>query len=250
VEDDPMACSCGERNTEWLDDPEVGDQVRLLAQRDLDRANAWFGGNLAVVRTIGPLLARWPSDSATVLDVGTGAGGIARLVRAEGRRRGVAVTTLGLDLRLALARASLATGSVAIRGDVSRLPFADRSADMVVCSQLLHHFRRLEALQVLRELTRVARVQVIVADLRRSRLAAMAFRFASRALGFHPVTRHDGVVSVRRGFSPVELDSLVWAAVGCAPTVRRSLGFRLVASWSPPPPRPDAVWTPQERSAA
>jgi SAM-dependent methyltransferase len=224
---DRMGC------VELLDHPQMDDAVRIRTQRDVERANAWFGGNRAVLAEIRPLLRRWPSCQATLLDVGTGAGGIARLIRAEGRRFGVKITTIGLDLRAVLARAARVNGSVAVQANALSLPFADRAADLVLCSQLLHHFKPDDALRVLRELGRVARRRVIVCDLRRSWIAAGGFWLAARTLGFHPITQHDGVVSVLRGFSSSELLALIRAVSEQAPTLRRRLGFRLAASWVP-----------------
>ena len=82
-------------------------------------------------------------------------------------------------------------------------------------------------------MNRVARRAVVVSDLRRSWLAAGGFWLASRALRFHPVTRHDGVLSVLRGFTVPELGALVRASVGRTAAVRRRLGWRVVAAWSP-----------------
>jgi hypothetical protein len=74
---------------------------------------------------------------------------------------------------------------------------------------------------------------VIVSDLRRSWIAAAGFWVVSWPLGFHPVTRHDGVVSVLRGFTPRELSRHVQNATGRSAAVRRHLGFRITATWSP-----------------
>jgi hypothetical protein len=83
----------------------------------------------------------------------------------------------------------------------------------------------------------VARRLVVVGDLRRSYAAAGGFWLASRALGFHPVTQHDGVVSVFRGFTAAELAAHVRAAAPAARDlrVRHRLGWRVVASWRPAP---------------
>ena len=102
----------------------------------------------------------------------------------------------------------------------------------MTCSQLLHHFDDGEIPRVLRELDRVARRHVIVSDLRRSWIAAFGFWLVSWPLGFHRVTRHDGVLSVLRGFTSAELSRHVQAATGQQATVRRHLGFRLTASWA------------------
>ena len=49
-------------------------------------------------------------------------------------------------------------------------------------------------------------------------------------LRFHRVSQHDGVVSVLRAFTVVELDMLVRAAVGRVPEVRRHRLSRVAAT--------------------
>ena len=132
-----------------------------------------------------------------------------------------------------LAVASRARTGNAVRGTATQLPFADGSVDVAMCSQTLHHFDDASASAVLRELNRVARVRVIVSDLRRSWFAAAGLWLASFPLGFHPVSRHDGVVSIMRGYTRHELRKLVGSAIGCTPTVRRRLGWRVTATWKP-----------------
>jgi hypothetical protein len=80
---------------------------------------------------------------------------------------------------------------------------------------------------------RVARRRAIVADIRRAWAAAAGIWAGSWAMGFHPISRHDGVVSVLRGFRAHELSAAVLKATGCVPTVRNRRGFRVTASWSP-----------------
>jgi hypothetical protein len=80
---------------------------------------------------------------------------------------------------------------------------------------------------------RVARCRVIVSDLRRSWIAAAGLWLVSFPLRFHAVSRHDGVVSVLRGFTAEELTDTVRQAVPRTPTVRERAGFRVTASWSP-----------------
>jgi SAM-dependent methyltransferase len=138
-----------------------------------------------------------------------------------------------VELSEPLARASRARVAHAVLGDGFALPFADGAIDVVTCSQLLHHFAEPDAVRLLRELTRVARVRVIVGDLRRSWLAAGGFWLASWPLRFHAVTRHDGVLSVLRGFTRDELVALAERAGADAPRVRHRLGWRVVASWTP-----------------
>jgi hypothetical protein len=73
-------------------------------------------------------------------------------------------------------------------------------------------------------------VGVVVADLRRGLLAPLAFRVGSTALGFDPVTKADGITSIRRGYTAGELRDLLLAA-GVRARVARRPGYRLVATW-------------------
>ncbi len=120
-----------------------------------------------------------------------------------------------------------------VLGDARSIPFRDKSVDVVMASQILHHFRGEDALAFVKEMNRVARSRVVISDLRRSVVAAAGFWIGSFPLRFDPVTRHDGVVSVMRGFVPEELEDLVQEATGHRPDVTRRLGFRLTTSWKP-----------------
>lgn len=227
------------RDAEILDDPDADPALALRSLRDVALANAFFGGRRAVVhevRTVLAPLAR--GTTCTLLDVGTGLGDIPRAAQRVGNARGVTVRTIGVELAVPIAHAAAARCSHAVAADAQALPFATASIDVVTCSQVLHHFDGDAAEQLLRECTRVARHAVIIGDLRRSWLAIAGLWAGSYLLGFHPVSRHDGIVSIRRGYTVQELRALVQSATGCTPHTRGGLGFRVVARWTPPAPAP------------
>ncbi len=199
---------------------------------DVECANVIFGGKGAVLRELGPAIADLPA-SATLLDVGTGTADIPVAARALAERRGVALRTIGLDISEPLVRRHRARHDAVVRADALLLPFRDRSVDVVMCSQVLHHFREPEATRLIAEMNRVARVRVVISDLRRSWIAAGGLWVASFLLGFHSVSRHDGVVSIMRGFVPGELEALVASVTAQRPSVRRRRGFRVTTSWKP-----------------
>jgi 2-polyprenyl-3-methyl-5-hydroxy-6-metoxy-1,4-benzoquinol methylase len=222
------------RGTELLDDPAADAALATRSLRDVARSNWWFGGANAVIAELKLVFASAERNATlTLLDVGTGAGDIPALARRVAARTGLRLETVGLEVTAALAAASRSRCGDALAGDARALPFADASVDIVTCSQVLHHFEAAEAAVLLAEMTRVARVRVVVADIRRAWAAAAGLWIASWALGFHPVSRHDGVVSVLRGFRAAELSGAVTAATGRIPSVRNRRGFRVTASWSP-----------------
>lgn len=220
------------RGIEILDDPDVDPDVVTRSLADVVRSNSLFGGLSSAIDELKDAFKDVPRK-ATLLDVGTGLGDIPCRAREVARQNGIDLTTVGLDSALELARASRSVLTLAVCGDALRLPFADHSVDIVMCSQVLHHFAGADALKLLREMNRVARVRVIVSDLRRSWIAAAGLWVASFPLRFHAVSRHDGVVSVMRGFTPEELVDTVREAVARKPVVHRRRGFRVTTSWAP-----------------
>ena len=219
------------RGVEYLDvdrDP----ALQRRSHRDIALANRLFGGIHAVQAELAPWL-RKAGQSATLLDVGTGTGDIPERLRRDAAADNVALDVFGLDGRLELVKATREFPVAGVLGDALSLPFATRAFDFVVASQVLHHFAHDEAITLVREMHRVAKRRVVIADLRRSWVAVAGLWLVSFPLRFHKVSRHDGVVSILRGFEAPELRDLVRDAVGITPDVKRRLGWRVTASWTP-----------------
>lgn len=214
------------RGVEVLDDPATPEHVRQRAMRDVARSNALFGGTRAIARAIGSVLERRQA-STLLLDVGTGTADIPARLAA----RHASLAVVGLDVSTELLRTARPRLHAAVAASALALPLRDCSVDIVICSQLLHHFETREAIALIREAHRVSRGWIVIGDIRRSWLAAGGFWIASAALGFHPVTRHDGVVSVLRGFTPAELRALIHQAVAVDASIERGVFWRLTAVW-------------------
>jgi ubiquinone/menaquinone biosynthesis C-methylase UbiE len=222
---------------EYLDEPGVDGRVTVRSLRDVACANKYFGGASAPLAELRIALREMRTlsdgEDAVLLDVGTGLGDIAARARAVAADDGIPLRTVGVDASEPLARNASCPALPTARADALTLPFADDSVDIVLCSQLLHHFENERAVELLRELDRVARHRVIVSDLRRSGVAASGIWVVSFPLRFHPVSRHDGVVSVLRGFTRRELEEMVEHAVRTEARVRQRPTFRLTAAWTP-----------------
>lgn len=220
--------------SELLDDPAADPALVARSLGDIARANRWLGGH-AAVRAGLRRLAGDARGTLTLLDVGTGSGDIPAVARRwmERRRRGT-VRGFGIEQSRVAARLARRNGVDMVVGCGGSLPFGDRSVDVVVLSQVAHHLDPASCHAVLRECARVARRGVIVADLHRSAAARIGWWFASRALGFDPVTRADGDTSIRRGFTVASLHRLLADAGLRNARVARRPGARVVATWVRP----------------
>jgi hypothetical protein len=216
---------------ELLDDPDADPFMVAGSLRNIARANRWFGGAAAVRHGLARTLRGVPpGKTIALLDLGTGAGDLPRVAERWGRKRGIRIRPVGLELSRAAAALAHQSGLSTVVGCAGTPPMRDKSVDVVLVSQLAHHLSPQSIVHLFRTCDRLARRAVIIADLRRHALAASGFRFGARLLGFDPITVSDGVTSIRRGFTPAELLRLM-AQAGITGQVDARPGFRLVATW-------------------
>jgi ubiquinone/menaquinone biosynthesis C-methylase UbiE len=242
---------------ELLDGP-LDDPAALTGNlRDLRRVNRWLGGVRLSADAIDALAAH--REQLTVLDVGTGGADIpmALLARADRRGRGLAV--VGIDSRPeVLAAAVVARPAVAATpglelhiGDGRMLPYADGSFDVVHASMVLHHFPPDEAVLIIREMGRVARLGVVVNDLERTRRGWIGAWLMSHLLTGNRYTRQDAPLSVRRSYRAGEMKRLLRTA-GLTPvrTERRAFGQRYAIAAVPTPDESRDRTTPPDPHGA
>jgi SAM-dependent methyltransferase len=216
---------------EFLDDPRTDPHALFATGHEIAQCNRFFGGTSAFLAELTPL---WPSlrPSATLLDIGCGVGDLPAAARAAAAAHGVTLNVLALDRREVLAVRAARRVRSAVVADAFNLPLAFDSVDLVTACQFLHHFNDTEIVQLAREMQRVARRHIVVSDLRRSWVAACGVWLASWPLGFHPITRHDSVASVLKGFMPHELHALLSNATDRDVAVATRPAFRVTARWS------------------
>jgi SAM-dependent methyltransferase len=218
--------------SELLDDPAAPAGAVEASLRNISRSNRWFGGASALRWGLLRLLAGVPAGrTLTLLDLGTGAGDLPRAAVRWGARRGIGIRPLGLELSRVAARLARGRGVPTVVGCAGAPPVADRSVDIVTVSMVAHHFEAESVVELVRVCDRLARVGVVICDLRRSVLGAVAFRVGAHLLRFDPVTVADGLTSIRRGYTPRELSTLL-ARAGVSARVARRPGWRLVAAWT------------------
>jgi SAM-dependent methyltransferase len=153
-----------------------------------------------------------------VLDVGAGAGGLLARVEDWAWRRRIPVELIGIDYDPAgvdKSRRRVAEEGRHIDfrlGDARRLAeLEDGSVDVAVTTFMLHHLPPGDVACVLAEMDRVAAVNFMAFDLRRTVVALPALWALLRLGGFEAPSRHDATASLRRGYTVPEVEALLAA---------------------------------------
>lgn len=201
--------------TERMDDPDCDEATlgRTYAQfRMVNRVVA--GWKRTYRRYLRPLLH--DDQTTTLLDIGSGGADVSRAIATWAARDGyrLHVTAADPDPR-AYAWAANHTSAIEVRRtDSAELVAEGARFDLVISNHLLHHLNPAELTGLLRDCEQLARRRVVHSDIRRSQAAYALFSVATTPFFPGSFIREDGLVSIRRSFTPDELRAAVSSRSG------------------------------------
>ena len=179
--------------------------------------NRYLGDARALKQT---LLDRIEQDDVrefSVLDVGCGSGELLRMIAEFARKSGRKVALVGLDLN-PISSETTQTESrafdeiVTVQADALKLPFGNGAFDYAISSLFFHHLTDDAIVVALKEMSRVARRGVLVIDLNRDPVAYIGYKIFCFIFRISELVRHDGSLSIKKGFLPREIKALGAAA--------------------------------------
>jgi 2-polyprenyl-3-methyl-5-hydroxy-6-metoxy-1,4-benzoquinol methylase len=217
-----------ESRPEWMDVVESATPELEADLVNLQSLNRRFGAHRLVLDYLEPVLAR--RKPLQIVDLGTGAADIPRVVVARARELGCPVLVTAVDRQqptLSIAE-KFSAGFPEIRFVAADfLNFAEGTLyDVVLCNLVLHHLDETDAIRLLRRCRELSKGAALVTDLRRSRLAQAGIFAVTELFYREPMTRHDARLSAERAFSFPELRKLAVAAGWWGFRHRRAPFFR------------------------
>jgi 2-polyprenyl-3-methyl-5-hydroxy-6-metoxy-1,4-benzoquinol methylase len=208
--------------TELMDDPDCDPAALERTYARFALVNRVVAGWRGVYRSrIRPLLSA--SRETTLVDVGSGGGDVPLALARWARRDGLRLRVVGIDPD---PRAAAFTRSLPADPDVTflRASSADlvadgRRFDLVTSNHVLHHLDDASFDALLADSAALA-PRAIHSDIARGRLAYAAYGPASRLVAGGSFVHVDGLRSIRRSWTPVELALRVpagWRVEGAVP---------------------------------
>ena len=199
---------------------------------ELQQVNRWLGDARALRTTLLRTIRASQLKTFSVIDVGAGSGELLRTISEWTTHNDREAQLTGVELNERSARAIAEESATlkinAVRASAFVLPFSDNQFDYAICSLFLHHFKNYQATQILRELNRVARREVVAIDLHRHPMAYYFYTTIGRLLLHNRLIREDGALSILRGFNPAELNALAEKSGLKHVRVVRRFPYRLV----------------------
>ena len=195
--------------SELLDLGQGTDQDVAQNLAEMQRINDVLGGTRALTRHLYPRLQMGGASPLRVIDLGSGGAGIPRRIRAWAAHRSVPLTVVAVDHAARIL--DVARNGVPVpllRADALCLPLAPGSVDYVISTLFLHHFSPNALVALLHNAYRLARRGLVMSDLVRGRLPYLAFHAAAPLFARNYLTRQDGLLSIRRAYTPEELREL------------------------------------------
>jgi 2-polyprenyl-3-methyl-5-hydroxy-6-metoxy-1,4-benzoquinol methylase len=203
-----------ETRPEWMDVAETASPELERDLANLESLNRRFGAHKMVLDYLTPLLER--RQPLRVLDLGTGAADIPRVLVKRARALGCPIMVTAIDRQQPTIEIAekFSAGYPEIRFQCADfLAFAEGKVyDIVLCNLVLHHLDESDAIRLLRRCRELTKGVALVTDLRRSRLAQTAIFAVTEFIYREPMTRHDARLSAERAFSYPELHKLAVAA--------------------------------------
>ena len=217
---------------EYIDDPTLPPDRRRGLIRALDRLNRGLLAYSQIFAALQQSLRGVRSSEISVLDIGSGHGAFPiRLSRVKslGPHR---LRVVGSDLEPTYVEEARRAAAEA-RADVEfrvvnalELDRLDEKFDVITCTQTVHHFPPELLAEMMVRARQAARHRVLFFDARRTALNLFGVATAGALAGAGDLRfLHDGLVSIRRMYSPAELELL--ARCGDGGEVYRARNFRL-----------------------
>lgn len=204
---------------EIMDDGVISLSQWLLFIKDLAWVNHYLINIRSFTQTIKTLCQRKlpQSQAITLAEFACGGGNILQTLAHWAHLKMLPLQFVGFDINprfIDYAKNNMTKG-LPIQyeeQDIFSPEFIHQQFDIIICNLFCHHLTNKQLIEFFRQVYQQANLGVIINDLHRHRLAHMGFYLISWLKQFSLMVKHDGLVSIRRGFIKREIIELLQQA--------------------------------------
>lgn len=199
------------KQKEIMDDLDFRGLEMQNLLKDLKIVNKWLGGNSITIDGIRDLMEpKLKTDKITILDVGCGDGELLRQCAAFGKQNEYNFELIGVDfnaniIEYAKLKSKEYPNIKFEKVDVFSKENSIPNCDIALCTLFLHHFNNRDIEYLLKRLLDKTSIGLVINDLERNKQAFTLFKIFSKFILKTKTARHDGLISVARGFKKSEL---------------------------------------------
>jgi ubiquinone/menaquinone biosynthesis C-methylase UbiE len=189
-----------------MDDLSLDENQIKSILKDITLANKLLGGNTITIKALDRLFKEHPREKYTIIDMGCGDGNMLRAVADHCAKKNIKAQLIGLDLNeksINIAKES-SSGYGNIRyltQDVLALKPEEFHCDILLCTLTLHHFSQEQIHTFIKKFALLATIGIIVNDLDRNKISLALFKIFSHLFIKTSIAKHDGLVSIKSGFT-------------------------------------------------
>ena len=194
---------------EWMDDLSQPTAEVKRALADIKKVNRWLGGHKVSISGLRPYLDAKYEPPVHILDMGCGNGEFLRHLNKHCTRQNIPVTLTGWDRNpnsLVWGQDLDDTGNIRFEcRDILSYPPLPKGEVVIVCNLFLHHFTDAQILEIFKTWRELGCRAIVVNDLHRNPVAYYLFHVFGFIFRLSRMARHDGLVSILRGFTRRDL---------------------------------------------
>lgn len=199
---------------EIIDNLSFSDPLLINNLKEMEKINHWLGYNHTLIKAIKKIYKQnqwvWHKQKQKIklADLGCGSADCLRYIHQWLIRNNLSCDLVGID-----ANEFVLKYAQEICSDFPQIHFEredvlaenDASYDLVMLNHLCHHLTDEKIVTLLETLLNKTRLAIIINDLHRHPLAYFGIKLIAKLFHFSKLTKHDGPLSVLRGFHKKEL---------------------------------------------
>ncbi len=203
--------------TEIMDDLSMEGELLSTTLEEIQLVNRFLGGHQIAINGLKKTIPKIAGTNQVlkVADLGCGGGDTLKAIGVWAKKHEIPLQLYGIDANtFTLAHARKNTPLLSypnihyLQQNIFSSNCSFKDYDIIICSLFLHHFNEAELLQFFQKCQTSKIKALLINDLQRHWLPYYLFKLLTSLLSATPMTKADGLLSIRKGFTRQELNNI------------------------------------------